>query len=336
MPRRLLLAAALVAACTEAPGGPPQAEFSPPAPAPPPSPLEREIITDWAEPHIPTNRVTVTPERRPVTRGPFVFSAEATLLEPDGTRKLPEVQTSIRVTNRSKRRQSLLLSGCSPARALGYATADRSDPAWNLYRHSYCGEAPERLVFAPGATHPFDLVFPVAGMLDAFTRQGPHQFVGVIQLEDDTAIAVEAGTLDLDAKLDGLRYRTSTALMDEGHTVTFTVTLRNDGDRPLYLSYGCLPRPSAFRHAGRTGPPVARPDWGCESIEASATLAPGETVSDRFLHAIVPVSAILDPGNLPDANYYFTLRLELNGLPLDLIAGEAVLARPREPLRPLR
>lgn len=300
----------------------------PPAstPAEPVSELDRVVITDWAPGQLPiVPRTPITELERETRSGRFLYTAEVELT---GGTPPDLVVARLHATNTGRRPAYLFVRGCNALHLLAYPRGDRSSgPAWNS--STVCNQPASTVSIAARATHTVEATYPASDVLAAI-GQGRHEFV--VSLPGDGS--VEAGALTYDAGLADLRYRTTTAI-ETGDTLALTIDLRNDGPRPLKLALGtCHPLLRAYTNGARTAPPPLRTediDPSCPYASVTAELAPGAVLAHTQhpqLTLRFPLQKLL--AYLPTARYYFTLQLDLNYVPVDIIAGEAVLVRTPE------
>lgn len=327
MPRSGLVLAALLA-CTPEPAPPA------PTPAQPVSELDRVFVTDWAPGQLPlVARSPVNELERETRAGKFLYTAEVELAgAPE--RGLPgppqQLVAKLHATNTGRRPADLPVRGCNALHVLAYPRGDRSrGPAWDS--DIACGGLPTSVTVAAKATHTLEATYPARDVLRA-TGQGRHEFV--VSLPGSRDGSVEAGALTYDAGLADLRYQTTTRV-EAGAALAIDVAIRNDGARPVQLLLSsCGPQLRAYPNGARAGPAAYRSDdlpLECPDIRVATEVAPGATVRPgdtlRELGLRVPVGVVLG-GVVDSARYYFTLQLELNYVPVQLIAGEAVLVRP--------
>ena len=316
-------------ACTPEPAAAPAPA---PTPADPVSELEREYITDWAPGQFQLfPRVPITELVREKQVGSILYTAQVEFVGNPrrGTLGPPErLIARLSATNTGRRLAHVITTGCAPVRVFAYPRSDHSaGPTWDS--HAPCDRPLVDIEIPAKTTHTSEIARPAGDVLAAL-GQGRHEFV--ISLPEDAG-SLDAGALTYDAGLADLRYRTTTTL-EAGTTLAFAISVRNDGTRPVHLVLGpCGPRMRAFSHGGRAEPAVFRSDdidQDCPDTRVTAELAPGATLTPADQPALalrIPVAHVLADG-LPSARYYFTLQLVANHIPVDLLAGEAVLVRP--------
>jgi hypothetical protein len=255
------------------------------------------------------------------------------------------IEPTVRITNRTPQRTQVQLEGCA-VRLDAHRDADRAGPpAWTSDRPSVqCMQDPYTLELRPGASEEVASAYDGALLLAQLGAPGTYHFTITLRTLPDP-IVLPAGSSEITFGTDQLAYHAETRLEGVAPTELRTeVTVTNTGRKRVRLEYGaCSMWLRAYRSPDRTGTPAwdaarrPNPDpvtgvyWACPMYLRVKELARGESHTPSEFQESIPVPKILGD-SLPDGDYYFVARVQVNGVTSDVPAGQATLIARQDPL----
>jgi hypothetical protein len=287
--------------------------------------------------NVATARVTVQPAPVGNDAG-LAFSATARLVPSDlSSSSSPlgpaALQVVVTMSNPTTQPRDIWLSGC-PAWIRLYKSADYSgSPLVNIPRGVYCSVDPVHHALAPAASEQFDAEGFRLTLQGQSLPVGTYYAVAALDRLRDLH-EVRAGPIVLVDPNAGLIFSATTSSSDG--QIRPQVSFTNTNTQPVRLEYGaCAITLLAYRSATRSGVPAWNSSrWQgpngfghpCLLYLATGVLDPGQTASLREFSPTFSAAEMLGD-SLAAGRYYFKVLAGLNWRSVEVVAGEALVAK---------
>jgi hypothetical protein len=257
---------------------------------------------------------------------------------------LAQLHTTITLMNVWSDSLVTLLDGCTVLMRLYDPRSSSTEAVWAEGTGSgwRCAQRPFLLPLAPGESRTFSREIPVHWFLVDGLAPGRYTVSALLRHVGE-ALEFEAGEAVLQPQHAGLRARVDLILREEDTSFHALAWIVNESTEPIPLELpGCALRLFLYHTAEMHGPP--RWQWTqhtrgareCPPTDLERhTLAPGDSLSSRFLWAGLPVARVLGD-SLPPGSYHVQAQLRFNYFDAERISLGAVDLYPSDSSHALR